>query len=58
VNGEEIRARLVDLESQTMELAEGIIGTIAEIRARLVLFETSIEMAELVQDRDEDRHRL
>jgi hypothetical protein len=50
VRGQEIRDRLDELESQATELAEGIIGTIAEVRARLGLLETAAEMAALVED--------
>jgi hypothetical protein len=58
VNDDAIYDRLVQLESQTMELAENIIGTIAQIRARLTLLEVArAEIAALDKDRNEDSHR-
>lgn len=58
MNADAIYDRLVQLESQTVELAESIVGTIAAIRARLTLLETArAEIAALAEDRNEDRHR-
>lgn len=58
MNADAIYDRLVQLESQTVELAEGIIGTIAQIRARLTLLEAArAEIEGLAEQRDEDNHR-
>jgi len=55
VNGEQIRNQLEALESQAIELAAGLIGTIAEVRARLVLLETANEMAQCYGDDGTER---
>jgi hypothetical protein len=39
VNAKDLLARLVDLEDETVELAEKVVVTIAQVRARLAMFE-------------------
>jgi hypothetical protein len=54
MRSEEIRSELELFESRVIELAGQLIASIAEIRARLILFETSIELRSLAEADKED----
>jgi hypothetical protein len=49
MTAEEIRRELDGFESQVIELAGQLIACIAEIRCRLILFETRTEIAKLTE---------
>jgi hypothetical protein len=53
VNADHIRDQLDDLESQTLDLAEKLIMTIAAIRARLTLLEVAIGERDYFERKEE-----